>query len=90
MPGSELLGREVGREHCEAQGLSRSEVVKRAIMDLAQAGRRGPFGRVARDLGIVGCFSGPRDLGERHGKHFRRALGIAELKIVTLARLRTA
>ncbi|OGA79823.1 MAG: hypothetical protein A3G27_08435 [Betaproteobacteria bacterium RIFCSPLOWO2_12_FULL_66_14] len=60
---------------CEAQGLSRSEVVKRAIMDLAQAGRRGPFGRVARDLGIVGCFSGPRDLGERHGKHFRRALG---------------
>jgi len=60
---------------CETQGLSRSEVVKRAILDLAQAGRRGPFGRVARDLGIVGCFSGPSDLGERHGKHFRRALG---------------
>jgi Arc/MetJ-type ribon-helix-helix transcriptional regulator len=60
---------------CEAQGLSRSEVVKRAIRDLAQAGRHGSFGKVARDLGLVGCFSGPRDLGERHGKHFRRALG---------------
>ena len=60
---------------CEAQGLSRSEVVKRAIRDLAQAGRRGSFGRAARDLGLIGCFSGPSDLGERHGKYFRRMLG---------------
>src|SRR5712691_8457837 len=30
---------------CEAQGVSRSEVVKRAIRDLAQAGRHGAFGR---------------------------------------------
>ena len=59
----------------EAQGLSRSEVVKRAVRDLAQAGRRGSFGRVARDLGLIGCFSGPSDLGEHHGKYFRRMLG---------------
>ncbi|MGQ0544035.1 MAG: ribbon-helix-helix protein, CopG family [Betaproteobacteria bacterium] len=60
---------------CSAQGLSRSEVVKRAIRGLAQAARRQPFGRAAREAGLVGCFSGARDLGERHGKHIRRALG---------------
>lgn len=59
---------------CAAQGLSRSEAVKRAIMALAEAGRRKPFGQAAREMGLVGGFSGPRDLGERHNKHLRRAL----------------
>lgn len=60
---------------CSAQGLTRSEVVKRAILSLAQAARRQPFGQAARELGIIGCFSGARDLGERHSRHVRRALG---------------
>jgi hypothetical protein len=59
---------------CQARGLSRSEAVKRAILDLAEAERRRPFGEVARELGLVGCFAGARDLGERHDKHLRRAL----------------
>lgn len=59
---------------CEAQGLSRSEAVKRAIMIFAEAGRRRPFGEVARELGLVGSFAGAKDLGERHDKHLRRAL----------------
>jgi predicted transcriptional regulator len=59
---------------CEARGLSRSEAVKRAILDLAQSERRRPFGEVARELGLVGCFAGARDLGERHDKHLRRIL----------------
>jgi hypothetical protein len=39
----------------------------------AQARRRKPFGPLAAELGLVGGFSGARDLGERHGKHLRRA-----------------
>ncbi|MBM3356331.1 MAG: ribbon-helix-helix protein, CopG family [Betaproteobacteria bacterium] len=58
---------------CEELGASRSEVVKRAIMDLARAARRKPFGQVARELGFVGCFSGPRDLGQNHQKYLRQA-----------------
>jgi len=41
---------------------------------LAQAGRRKPFGQVARELGLIGSFSGARDLGERHSNHMRRLL----------------
>ena len=59
---------------CEARGWSRSAAIKRAILDLAQAERRRPFGEVARELGLVGCFAGARDLGERHDKHLRRIL----------------
>lgn len=58
---------------CEELGASRSEVVKRAIMDLARAARRKPFGQVARELGLVGCFSGPRDLAQNHQKYLRKA-----------------
>lgn len=59
---------------CQAQGLSRSAVIKRAILELAQAQRRKPFGPLAAELGLVGGFAGARDLSERHGKHLRRAL----------------
>jgi len=59
---------------CQARGMSRSEVVKRAIRELAQAERRKPFGQVAQELGLIGSFGGARDLGERHSKHLRRAL----------------
>jgi len=59
---------------CQARGMSRSEVVKRAIRELAQAERRKPFGQVAHELGLIGSFAGARDLGERHSRHLRRAL----------------
>ena len=58
---------------CEELGASRSEVVKRAIMDLSRAARRKPFGQVARELGLVGCFSGPRDLAQNHQRYLRKA-----------------
>jgi hypothetical protein len=59
---------------CQARGLSRSAVIKRAIIELARAEQRKPFGLVAKELGLVGSFSGARDLCERHGRHLRRAL----------------
>lgn len=59
---------------CQARGMSRSAVIKRAILDLAQAEQRRPFGQVAKDLGLVGSFSGARDLSEHHDRHLRRAL----------------
>lgn len=58
---------------CDALGLSRSEVVKRAIMDLARAARRKPFGEAAAESGLIGCFSGPRDLAQNHQKYLRKA-----------------
>ena len=58
----------------QARGMSRSEVVKRAIRELAQAERRKPLGKVAQELGLIGGFAGARDLGERHSAHLRRAL----------------
>lgn len=59
---------------CATLGLSRSEVVKRAICDLALAARRRPFGQAAREQGLIGCFRGEPDLGERHQKHLKRVL----------------
>lgn len=58
---------------CEELGVSRSEVVKRAIMDLARAARRKPFGEAAAESGLIGCFSGPRDLAQNHQKYLRKA-----------------
>jgi len=54
--------------------MSHSEAVRQAMRGLAQAGRRKPFGQVARELGLIGSFSGARDLGERHSNHLRRLL----------------
>lgn len=59
---------------CQAQGLSRSEVIKRAILDLANAAHRRSFGEVARESGFIGCFRGPRDLGLNHARYLRRKL----------------
>ncbi|MGQ0525637.1 MAG: DUF6290 family protein [Betaproteobacteria bacterium] len=58
---------------CEARGLTRSEAVKRAILNFAESETHRPFGVVAKELGLVGSFSGPTDLGVRHDKHLRRA-----------------
>ncbi len=58
---------------CEAKGLSRSDAVKRAILEFAQVARRKPFGQVANELGLAGGFSGARSLGEKHSEHVRRA-----------------
>ena len=57
---------------CRARGLSRSEVIKRAIRELGQAEGRKPFGQVAQEFGLVGSFAGAADLGEHHSKHLRR------------------
>jgi len=60
---------------CDALSLSRSEVVKRALRDLAQAARRPPFGAVAHESGLVGSVrGGPRDLAVNHSRYVRRAL----------------
>lgn len=59
---------------CDELGASRSEVVKRAITDLARAARRKPFGQAAAESGLIGCFSGPRDLAENHQKYLRKAI----------------
>jgi hypothetical protein len=54
--------------------MSRSEVVRQTMRGLAQAGRRKPFGQVAQELGLIGSFDGPRDLGEHHSSYLRRVL----------------
>lgn len=60
---------------CEELGASRSEVVKRALRDLAQAAARRPFGAVAQESGLVGSVrGGPRDLAVNHSRYIRRAL----------------
>lgn len=60
---------------CDLLGLSRSEVVKRALRDLAQAVQRRPFGAVAHESGLVGSVrGGPRDLAVNHSRYIRRAL----------------
>jgi hypothetical protein len=59
---------------CQARGVSRSQAIKEAIRELARAQKRRPFGEVAHELGLVGCFAGPRDLAENHSKYVRRAL----------------
>lgn len=59
---------------CDLLGLTRSEVVKRALRDLAQAAQRRPFGAVAHESGLVGSVrGGPRDLAVNHSRYIRRA-----------------
>jgi len=58
----------------QVRRMSRSEAVRQAMRGVAQANRRKPFGRVAKELGFIGSFAGARDLGERHSQHLRRLL----------------
>jgi Arc/MetJ-type ribon-helix-helix transcriptional regulator len=59
---------------CDESGLSRSEVVKRGISTLAAGARRKSPGALAEELGIVGAFSGPRDLSARTSHYVKKAL----------------
>ena len=60
---------------CDETGLSRSQVVKRGLSVVAGSARRGKTpGMLAEELGIVGCFSGPRDLSSRVGHYVKKSL----------------
>ena len=60
---------------CDETGLSRSQAVKRGLSALAGSTRRGKTpGVLAEELGIVGCFSGPRDLSARVGHYVKKSL----------------
>lgn len=63
------------RALCEQTGLTQSELVKRSIAELARAklGARRPA-ELARELGLVGSFDGPRDLATKSRRYLRRAL----------------
>lgn len=60
---------------CEQTGLTQSEVIKRSIADLAREKLfvRRPA-QLAQELGLVGSFDGPRDLGSKSRRYLRRAL----------------
>lgn len=60
---------------CEQTGLTQSELVKRSIAELAReklAVR--PPAELAREVGLVGSFDGPRDLATKSRRYLRRAL----------------
>ncbi|MCS7003086.1 MAG: ribbon-helix-helix protein, CopG family [Dehalococcoidia bacterium] len=60
---------------CERSGLTQSELNKRSIAALArgQLGAKPPAA-LARELGLIGSFDGPRDLATRSRRYLRRAL----------------
>ena len=60
---------------CERTGLTPSQAVKQGLDELVakQSGKK-TLGQLARELDMVGCFSGPSDLAERHGHYLRRTL----------------
>ena len=61
---------------CRARGISRSQAIKEAIRELARAQKRRPFAEVAQEVGLIGCFAGPRDLAQNHSKYVRRAMRV--------------
>jgi transcriptional regulator with XRE-family HTH domain len=60
---------------CEQTGLTQSELIKRSIAEMArtQLAVRRPA-ELARELGLVGAFDGPRDLAARSRRYLRRTL----------------
>lgn len=60
---------------CEQTGLTQSELIKRSIAELARGKltARRPA-ELARELGLVGSFDGPRDLAAKSRRYLRRAL----------------
>jgi hypothetical protein len=60
---------------CEQTGLTRSELIKRSIAAMARTrlAVRRPA-ELARELGRVGAFDGPRDLAAHSRRNLRRAL----------------
>ena len=72
-----LNGREAAQLDalCERTGLTPSKAVKRGLDELVakQSGKK-TLGQLARELNLVGCFSGPPVLAERHGHYLRQAL----------------
>lgn len=63
------------RALCERTGLTPSKAVKRGIAEIAsKAQGKKTLGQIARESGLVGCFSGPRDLAERHDHYLRLAI----------------
>ena len=60
---------------CERTGVTASAVMKQGMTEMTRkaAGRKS-LGQLAREMGLVGCFAGPPDLAERHGRYVARAL----------------
>lgn len=60
---------------CERTGLTQSELIKRSIAELARGQHaRQPPAALARELGLIGSFDGPRDLATGSRRYLRRAL----------------
>lgn len=60
---------------CDETGLSRSQVVKQGLSVVAGNARRGKTpAALAEELGVIGCFSGPRDLSSRVGHYVKKSL----------------
>lgn len=60
---------------CEETGLTRSQLVKSGLASLTRVrGRRESPGALAEELGIVGCFAGPRDLSANVSRYVKKAL----------------
>jgi len=59
----------------ERTGLTPSKAVKRGIAEISgKTPGKKTLGQIARESGLVGCFSGPPDLAKRHDHYLRPAL----------------
>lgn len=60
---------------CERTGLTPSKAVKLGLAEIAgKAHGKKTLGALARELGLIGCFDGPADLGARHDHYLKLAL----------------
>jgi hypothetical protein len=61
------------RAYCERTGLTRTQVVQASLERTLEA-RRPTAGEIAREVGYIGSFAGPRDLSENVAKYLKRKL----------------
>jgi transcriptional regulator with XRE-family HTH domain len=63
------------KQLCERTGLTQSELIKLSIAEMvrAQLAAHRPA-ELAREVGLIGAFDGPRDLAGKSRRYLRRAL----------------
>jgi hypothetical protein len=62
------------RSVCERTGMSQTEVVKKAIIDIADRPAVSAY-ELAKQMGLIGAFgSGVGDLGKNHSRYIKEKL----------------
>lgn len=61
------------RAYCQRTGMTRTEAVEASLKRMFETRRQTP-GEIAREVGYIGSFDGPRDLSANVSKYLKQKL----------------